>query len=164
MANASGWKRAVLAPVFLGCLASAMMVPGSALVGDPAAAQSSPAVGSPPPARQAPALLPDDQFDRLDVTKFARPTLINNKFLPMKPGTRYIYDGTTVEDDGKGFPEKETGDGMGMHIMRYRASAIGAAFEAKRGERGGTVITCSWRGRVDRDRRYDDPHGDKAHG
>ncbi|MGE0226032.1 MAG: hypothetical protein AB7S57_22380, partial [Acetobacteraceae bacterium] len=38
--------------------------------------------------------------------KFSRPTAITNSFLPMKPGTRYIYEGTAVEDDGKVVPHR----------------------------------------------------------
>jgi hypothetical protein len=33
--------------------------------------------------------------------KFRRPTVIDNKWVPMKPGTRWIYQGTSQEDDGK---------------------------------------------------------------
>jgi PAS domain S-box-containing protein len=50
----------------------------------------------------------------------------------------------TVEDDGRGLPERP-GEGMGMHIMRHRASAIGADFEARPGKKGGVVVACRWR-------------------
>ena len=36
----------------------------------------------------------------LDPQNFDRPTEITNSFLPMTPGTRYVYEGITVEDDG----------------------------------------------------------------
>lgn len=36
----------------------------------------------------------------LDPQNFDRPTEITNSFMPMTPGTRYIYEGITVEDDG----------------------------------------------------------------
>jgi two-component system, LuxR family, sensor kinase FixL len=53
-----------------------------------------------------------------------------------------------VEDDGVGLPGNfEGGKGMGMHIMRYRADLIGAAFDVRRGEKGGTVVSCVWRAR-----------------
>ena len=50
--------------------------------------------------------VPEERLEKLDITKFTRPTAITNKWLPMKPGTRYIYDGTTVEDDGKVVPHR----------------------------------------------------------
>ena len=37
---------------------------------------------------------------------FERSTTIDNRWLPMKPGTRWIYEGTTVEDDGKVVPHR----------------------------------------------------------
>lgn len=49
-----------------------------------------------------------------------------------------------VEDDGIGIDEATVdGEGMGMHIMRYRAGAIGGALRVETGERGGTVVTCT---------------------
>jgi len=51
-------------------------------------------------------LVPDDKLEKLDVTKFSRPTEITNKWSPMRPGTRFVYDGTTVEDDGKTVPRQ----------------------------------------------------------
>jgi hypothetical protein len=48
-----------------------------------------------------PALEPFDkaQFD-------SRSTTINNPWLPMKPGMRYVYEGTTSKDDGKPVPHR----------------------------------------------------------
>jgi PAS domain S-box-containing protein len=52
----------------------------------------------------------------------------------------------SVEDDGLGIPEKPGGGkGMGMHIMRYRAATIGASFNVRPREGGGTVVSCAWR-------------------
>jgi PAS domain S-box-containing protein len=49
----------------------------------------------------------------------------------------------TVEDDGCGIPDPLPEDGgMGLAVMRYRASAIGGTFTAKRLRRHGTVVTC----------------------
>ena len=49
----------------------------------------------------------------------------------------------TVEDDGGGIvPGAETRGGMGMKIMRYRASIIGASLEIGAREQGGTVVRC----------------------
>jgi signal transduction histidine kinase len=42
-----------------------------------------------------------------------------------------------VDDDGIGLPDRPSASGgMGLHIMRHRASIIGAAFEAQQLERG----------------------------
>jgi hypothetical protein len=41
-----------------------------------------------------------------DLGKFSRPTAIDNKWAPMKPGTRWIYEGKSVEDDGKIVPHR----------------------------------------------------------
>ena len=52
----------------------------------------------------------------------------------------------TVNDDGIGFPIKlERSQGMGLHIMNYRARMIGASLEIRRGARGGTIVICSFR-------------------
>jgi hypothetical protein len=56
--------------------------------------------------RKQPSLVPEEKLEKLDVTKFSRPTEIANKWLPMKPGKRFVYDGTTVEDDGKVVPHQ----------------------------------------------------------
>jgi hypothetical protein len=51
-------------------------------------------------------LVSEDRLERLDAATFSRPTEITNKWLPMKPGTRYVYEGTAVEDDGKVVPRR----------------------------------------------------------
>jgi hypothetical protein len=51
----------------------------------------------------------EDEFSRLeDLTsaQFDNPTEIDNQWLPMTPGTRYVYEGTTVEDDGTVVPHR----------------------------------------------------------
>jgi signal transduction histidine kinase len=35
-------------------------------------------------------------------------------------------------------------EGMGLSIMRYRARMIGATIDIRRGERGGTIVTCRY--------------------
>ena len=50
--------------------------------------------------------LPAYELEKLDGVKFGRGVQITNKWLPMKPGTRYVYEGTAVEDDGKLVPRK----------------------------------------------------------
>jgi len=52
----------------------------------------------------------------------------------------------TVNDDGIGFPTKlDRSQGMGLHIMNYRARMIGASLDIRRGARGGTIVICSFR-------------------
>lgn len=42
-----------------------------------------------------------------DKTRFdERSTTIDNPWLPMKPGMRYVYEGHTIEDDGKRVPHR----------------------------------------------------------
>jgi hypothetical protein len=38
--------------------------------------------------------------------KFGRSSVIDNKWMPMKPGTRWIYEGTNVEKDRKTVPHR----------------------------------------------------------
>ena len=45
-------------------------------------------------------------LDAVDLGRFAHPTTIDNKWAPMKPGTRWTYEGTSVEDDGKVVPHR----------------------------------------------------------
>jgi len=50
----------------------------------------------------------------------------------------------TVENDGADFPDgAEPAQGMGIRLMRYRANAIGALLDVRRGEQGGTRVACS---------------------
>jgi signal transduction histidine kinase len=50
----------------------------------------------------------------------------------------------TVKDDGTGFPpDGETRNGMGLPNMKARAGMIGGSLDVRRGERGGTTVTCS---------------------
>jgi two-component system sensor kinase FixL len=52
----------------------------------------------------------------------------------------------TVNDDGVGFPDHlNRPQGMGLHIMNYRARMIGASLDIRRGARGGTIVICSFR-------------------
>jgi len=51
-----------------------------------------------------------------------------------------------VSDDGVGFSEvNQSGPGIGMHSMAYRARMIGGTLEVSPGARGGTVVTCTIR-------------------
>jgi len=53
----------------------------------------------------------------------------------------------TVTDDGLGFSnETKKGGGMGLHIMKYRASVVDAALEVRSGADGeGTTVSCVFR-------------------
>jgi signal transduction histidine kinase len=49
----------------------------------------------------------------------------------------------TIQDDGVGLPPApRKRDGMGLQTMNYRARAIGATLDVRRGTAGGTVVTC----------------------
>jgi signal transduction histidine kinase len=58
-------------------------------------------------------------------------------------------DGTvrlTVRDDGRGLPIRaRPAAGLGLSIMRYRASVIGASFTVSSSGRRGTAVVCEWR-------------------
>jgi hypothetical protein len=41
-----------------------------------------------------------------DPANFANPTKVDNQWFPLQPGTQYIYDGVTVEDDGTSVPHR----------------------------------------------------------
>lgn len=49
----------------------------------------------------------------------------------------------TVEDDGKGPPGRAVQErGMGLSIMKHRASMAGMRFALRRGAKGGTLVSC----------------------
>ena len=48
----------------------------------------------------------EKKVEDFDANKFDRSTQIDNQWLPLKPGTRYVYEGTTVEDDGTVVPHR----------------------------------------------------------
>lgn len=48
----------------------------------------------------------------------------------------------SVQDDGKGFAVKKRGKGLGLHMMRYRANALGGELKIERRRSGGMDITC----------------------
>jgi PAS domain S-box-containing protein len=51
----------------------------------------------------------------------------------------------TISDDGVGIPDAPASDGgMGLHIMRYRASMIGGALQVGRAPLGGTSVDCAF--------------------
>jgi signal transduction histidine kinase len=48
----------------------------------------------------------------------------------------------SVQDNGKGFSPKRRSKGLGLHIMRYRANALGGELKIERRKSGGMDITC----------------------
>jgi PAS domain S-box-containing protein len=48
----------------------------------------------------------------------------------------------SVQDDGKGFAPRRRGKGLGLHMMRYRANALGGELKIERRKSGGMDITC----------------------
>jgi signal transduction histidine kinase len=48
----------------------------------------------------------------------------------------------SVQDDGEGFVVKRRGKGLGLHMMRYRANALGGELKIERRRTGGTEVTC----------------------
>jgi PAS domain S-box-containing protein len=47
-----------------------------------------------------------------------------------------------VEDDGIGISPDRNNGGMGLHIMKYRASVIGASLQIQPASAGGTLMLC----------------------
>jgi two-component system CheB/CheR fusion protein len=48
----------------------------------------------------------------------------------------------SVQDDGKGFTPRKRAKGLGLHMMRYRANALGGELKVERRRSGGMDITC----------------------
>jgi PAS domain S-box-containing protein len=48
----------------------------------------------------------------------------------------------SVQDDGKGFTLRKRRKGLGLHMMRYRANALGGELKIERRRTGGMDITC----------------------
>jgi len=50
----------------------------------------------------------------------------------------------SVQDDGKGFAvgKRKKGKGLGLHMMRYRANALGGELKIEHRKTGGMDVTC----------------------
>ncbi len=48
----------------------------------------------------------EKKFEDFQPANFDRSTQIDNEWMPLKPGTRFTYNGTTVEDDGTKVPHR----------------------------------------------------------
>jgi hypothetical protein len=55
----------------------------------------------PPQATEA-----DKKWEDFDPSSFAHSTQVNNPWMPLKPGTRFVYEGTTIQDDGTTVPHR----------------------------------------------------------
>lgn len=51
-------------------------------------------------------LAQDKKHENFDPENFDNPTVIDNNWMPLKPGMRYVYAGTTVDDQGEAVPHR----------------------------------------------------------
>jgi hypothetical protein len=58
------------------------------------------------PDRKAERTLDQQKFENFDASRFDQSTRIDNQWMPLKPGTRFVYEGTTIEDDGQAVPHR----------------------------------------------------------
>lgn len=49
---------------------------------------------------------PAQNLESFDAGTFQQSHQIDNTWLPLKPGTRFVYEGTTIEDDGTAVPHR----------------------------------------------------------
>ena len=71
--------------------------------------------------------------------KHAKPTRVRVRLAAT--GQKVIL---TVRDNGVGIrPRTNPGRGMGMHVMQYRANAIGGSLLIRQSPRGGTEVVCT---------------------
>ncbi len=99
----SGSLRPLLAAL---CLASATALacqsqPSGGVSSEGAGTSAQPAQASAPAAKAA-----EDEHEDFDPKALSRPTVVDNAYVPMKPGVRYTYEGTTIEDDGTAVPHR----------------------------------------------------------
>ena len=60
--------------------------------------------------------------------------------LKADPGRVYLG----ISDNGSGFaPGKTVSGGMGLHIMKFRASMIGGTLTIERNAQGGIIVMCT---------------------
>jgi hypothetical protein len=45
-------------------------------------------------------------LENFDASNFDQSTRVDNPWMPLKPGTRFTYNGTTIEDDGSAVPHR----------------------------------------------------------
>ncbi len=91
--------------VFFGVMALLLLILASACGGKSAAeavADSKPAA----PVATTGSESDEKEFEDFDPKKFDHSTKIDNIWMPLKPGTRFVYAGNNVEDDGKVVPHR----------------------------------------------------------
>jgi len=49
---------------------------------------------------------PAQNLENFDAGTFQQSHQIDNTWMPLKPGTRFVYEGTTIEDDGTAVPHR----------------------------------------------------------
>jgi len=55
---------------------------------------------------QAETQSPEQTLPAFDAGSFDRSTQVDNPWMPLTPGTRFVYEGTTIEDDGTAVPHR----------------------------------------------------------
>ena len=78
-----------------------LMILASACSGKPSSKASAGSAPSPKATAGA-----EKNFEDFNAKNYDRPAQIDNKWMPLKPGTRYVYEGTTIEDDGTAVPHR----------------------------------------------------------
>ena len=66
---------------------------------EPAATEEATEVPTTAPAISEPAAV-EPQFPEFDATAFTNSTAIDNQWMPMKPGTKWVYEGSAVDEEG----------------------------------------------------------------
>ena len=69
--------------------------------------------------------------------KHARPGKVVIQLTAESAGGKLV-----IRDDGHGFAEVPASQGMGLHIMNYRAGMIGGALEIRPNPNRGTIVSC----------------------
>jgi len=52
------------------------------------------------------AKVPEQRLEAFDAGRFGRSIPIDNAWMPLQPGTRFVFEGTTIEDDGTAVPHR----------------------------------------------------------
>jgi PAS domain S-box-containing protein len=74
-----------------------------------------------------------------NAVKHGKAKNISIKFLSTK-----IRTVLSVKNDGRNFPTlPPREEGLGLKIMKYRAELIGGSLDIRKGDKGGTVVTCT---------------------
>ena len=98
------WTMASVTGAILGAFACFVLSSGLVVA---RAQNSKPATKAPAKApTRAPAKTVEKTFEDFDLSKFTHSTQIDNAWMPVKPGMRYVYAGTTTDDSGKSVPHR----------------------------------------------------------